>query len=239
MMSDSTSVAAQLDRSRQDLLDLTLRNPLLNFRPSKRRGLEITGEVPREIFRIIAQEERSMSFLPTSSGDEDEFIGDEIPEELLSSLSEFEDDSKKPAGHHVDSRLQTPYSATRLEIQLKNTLQAAHTSIEEQGVNILFLVLGMLNWYESESSDMSRMAPLILVPVELSRTNVRVRFRLSYTGEEIEANLSLEAKLKADFDIRLPELPDAEDLNVDGYFQEVRKAMPMKGSVAEKGEMTR
>ena len=228
MMSDSTSVAAQLDRSRQDLLDLTLRNPLLNFRPSKRRGLEITGEVPREIFRIIAQEERSMSFLPTSSGDEDEFIWDEIPEELLSSLSEFEDDPKKPAAHHVDSRLQTPYSATRLQIRLKNTLQAAHTSIEEQGVNILFLVLGMLNWYESESSDMSRMAPLILVPVELSRTNVRSRFRLSYTGEEIGANLSLEAKLKADFDIRLPELPDAEDLNVDGYFQEVRKAMPMK-----------
>ena len=106
-----------------------------------------------------------------------------------------------------------------MEIRLKNTFRAAHTSIEEQGVNILFLALGTLNWYESESSEMRRMAPLILVPVELSRTSIRAHYRLGYTGEEIGSNLSLEAKLKADFDIRLPELPDAEDLDVNDYFQ--------------------
>ena len=227
-MSASTSVAAQLDRSRRDLLDLTLRNPLLNFRPSKTRGLTIAGEIPREIFRIIARDERLMYFLPTRSSREDESLEAVIPRALLSSITEHEDPSAEPAAHHVDNRLQTPYSATQLEIRLKNTFRAAHTSIEEQGVNILFLALGTLNWYESESSELRRMAPLILVPVDLTRTSIRARYRLVYTGEEIGANLSLEAKLKADFNIRLPELPDLEDLHVDDYFQKVRAAIAGK-----------
>ena len=193
--------------------------PLLNFRPSKTRGLTITGELPTEIFRIIARDERLMYFLPTGSSAEDESLETVIPRALLSSITEYEDPPAEPAAHHVDNRLQTPYSATRLEIRLKNTFRAAHTSIEEQGVNILFLALGTLNWYESESSELPRMAPLILVPVELTRTSIRARYRLGYTGEEIGANLSLEAKLKADFDIRLPELPDLDDLGVNDYFQ--------------------
>ena len=223
-MSASSSAAAQLDRSRRDLLDLTLRNPLLNFRPSKARGLTVTGEISREIFRIIVRNERLMYFLPTGSSGGDESIEAEIPRALLASITEFEDPSAEPAAHHVDNQLQTPYTPTQLEIRLKNTFRAAHTSIEEQGVNILFLALGILKWYESESSELPRMAPLILVPVELSRTSIRAHYRLGYTGEEIGANLSLEAKLTADFDIRLPELPDVEDLDVDDYFQRVRHA---------------
>lgn len=227
-MSTSTSVATQLDRSRRDLLDLTLRNPLLNFRPSKARGLTITGEIPREIFRIIVRNDRRMYFLPTGSSGGDGSLEAEIPQALLASITEFEDPSNEPAAHHVDNQLQTPYSATQLEIRLKNTFRAAHTSIEEQGVNILFLALGTLNWYESKSSELLRMAPLILVPVELSRTSIRAHYRLGYTGEEIGSNLSLEAKLKADFDTRLPELPDVEDLNVNDYFQKVRVAISGK-----------
>ncbi len=227
-MSASTSVAAQLDRSRRDLLDLTLRNPLLNFRPSKTRGLTITGEISREIFRIIARDERLMYFLPAGSRDADKSLEEGIPRALLASIAEHEDPSSEPAAHHVDNRLQTPYSATQLELRLKNTFRTAHTSIEEQGVNILFLALGTLNWYESESSEMRRMAPLILVPVELSRTSIRAHYRIGYTNEEIGANLSLEAKLKADFDIRLPELPDVEDLDVSDYFQRVRLAISRK-----------
>ena len=227
-MSASTSVAAQLDRSRRDLLDLTLRNPLLNFRPSKARGLTITDEISREIFRIIVRDDRLMYFLPTASSAGDESLEAGMPRALLASLTEFEDPSAEPAAHQVDNQLQTPYSATQLEIRLKNTFRAAHTSIEEQGVNILFLALGTLNWYESESSEMRRMAPLILVPVELSRTSIRAHYRIGYTNEEIGANLSLEAKLKADFNIRLPELPEVEDLTVDNYFQKVRAAISGK-----------
>ena len=49
----------------------------------------------------------------------------------------------------------------------------------------LYLALGMLEWYESEASEKPRRAPLILIPVELSRTSVRASFRIQYTEEDI------------------------------------------------------
>ena len=74
---------------------------------------------------------------------------------------------------------------------------AARTSLEEQGVNILYITLGMLQWYESDSSEEARIAPLILIPVTLDRSSASERFRLRYTNEEIGHNLSFQAKLKA------------------------------------------
>ncbi len=76
----------------------------------------------------------------------------------------------------------------------------------------------MLRWYESESSSTERRAPLILIPVQLARSGVREKFKLKWTGDDIEANLSLEATLKQDFGVRLPEMP-AEDVFIwDGVL---------------------
>ena len=54
--------------------------------------------------------------------------------------------------------------------------------------------------------------------MQLNRTDVRHSFRLSWTEDEIEANLSLEAKLRNDFGVRLPEMPREDDLEVPGYL---------------------
>ncbi|PZO97320.1 MAG: hypothetical protein DI615_05505, partial [Gardnerella vaginalis] len=40
----------------------------------------------------------------------------------------------------------------KLQQRLLKTFYTARTIIEEQGVNTLFLAVGMLQWYESESS---------------------------------------------------------------------------------------
>ena len=55
----------------------------------------------------------------------------------------------------------------------------------------MFLALGMVNWYESDSSQEARRAPLLLIPVELQRTNVKDRFHLQHTGDDIGEKLSL------------------------------------------------
>ena len=223
---DRESIAAQLNQSRKDLLDLTLRNSLLNFRPSRTRGLKIIDEIPREVFRILVRDRRAMSFRPTDTDVKAAPVPDdqEIPAALLS-LMAADDEPDRPADRHTDNRLQTPYDRTQLDVRLRNTFRFAHTALEEQGVNILYLVLGMLHWYESDSSQDSRWAPLILVPAALSRTDARMRFTFAFADEEIDANLSLNEKLRQDFDIRLPPLPDAEDIDVDDYFRRVAGAV--------------
>ena len=228
-MNEFTSVAEKLERSRRDVLDLTLRNPLLNFRVLRAKGLKIVDEIPQEVYRILVRKGRMMYFKAADRDRESGSIDDaqEVPEELLALMTEAEDeeDADELAARHVDNKLQTPYVRTRLNIRLRNTYRHAHSSIEEQGVNILYLALGMLNWYESESSDIQRMAPLVLVPVKLQQASAQTRFRVQWTEEDLDSNLSLETKLKADFRIELPELPDAEDLNVNHYFEGVTNAI--------------
>jgi hypothetical protein len=44
------NLAAEIARFREKLLDLTNRNPLLNYRKSKSRTLQIIDELPDQIF---------------------------------------------------------------------------------------------------------------------------------------------------------------------------------------------
>ena len=223
---DRASIAGQLNQSRKELLDLTLRNSLLNFRPSKTRGLKIIDEIPREVFGILVRDRRSMFFRPADSDAEAAPVSEDSGD---SGGTAAPDGGGRRTGPACRSphRQQAPdavrQDATRR--QLRNTFRFAHTSLEEQGVNILYLALGMLHWYDSDSSQDPRWAPLILVPAALSRTDARTRFTFEFADEEIDANLSLNEKLRQDFDIRLPSLPDAEDIDVDDYFRRVAAAV--------------
>ena len=194
------TIQTELNEARKELLDLSQRNPLINYKPLKARGVEVVDESPPSVFRILVQEEKAMSFLPKPEPEEDD------------DLQLFEDDEvETDPTRHTDSKLQTHYSPTELQRRLLNTYYTAQTAIEEQGVNTLYLALSMLEWYESESSDILRRSPLVLIPVELSRASVRARFRIRYTGEEIGTNLSLQAKFKSELGIQFPDLPDADN----------------------------
>ena len=231
----AAGVAELLGRSRKDLLDLTLRNPLLSFRPLKAKGVKVTDELPREVFRMLVGEEKAMYFVAAESesaaslaavGDEGEgAAGDDPVPELLELMAESASHDDAPAARHVDNRLQTAHDRVRLEVRLRNTMRHAASSIEEQGVNILYLALGMLEWYESDSSEIARTAPLVLVPVALSRSSARARFKVRWTGEEVGANLSLAAKLRTDFQVGAPVFEDGEELNISEYFRQVGEAV--------------
>ena len=217
MANSQSKISSAIETSREELLDLGLRNPLLNHRPSRARGVEVVDELPTEVFRILVREGRPMSFEAApekSEGEEDELLvqpGDE-------------DGQGGIAARHVDTRLQTNLTSARLQSRLLKTERDARTFIEEQGVNILYLALGMLHWYEAESSQEVRRAPLILVPVALERSSVRERFRLRYTEEDIGENLSLANKLRLEFGVTFPGMPPQEELDVGRYFDDVEES---------------
>ncbi len=232
-------IADKLNKARQELLDLGLRNPLLNYRGLKARGLEIIEENPQDIYRILVSEKKKMTFLSKEDERESkqeqnqtidlhmlpdiEIVTENISAEETGENAELEDlsDNEK----YTDSKLQTEYTEKQLENRLLNTYYFARTYIEEQGVNILYMALGMLQWYESNSSLEPRKAPLLLIPVELERVNARERFKISYTEDEVGQNISLAAKLKAEFGVDLPELPEEGKIDVDQYFATVKQAI--------------
>ncbi len=203
------SILPKLEASRKELLDLGMRNTLLNYKMPKARGIQVIQEKAVAIFEIIVRQNKAMTFLSRPGKDDDDAIEwPEITKEELESA-------------YQDTRLQTSETEQKLQTKILNTYYFARTSIEEQGVNILYLSLGMLNWYEQGNTTEQRQAPLLLIPVRLERSSASERFRLKYTGGEIGANLSLQAKMMADFNITIPDLSDIEDFDLKAYTDDI------------------
>jgi very-short-patch-repair endonuclease len=224
-----------LEREREQLLDIGTRNRLVSTPRHNKRSkmIEVIHERSVELFELLVRQKRTMTFLPlgndNDSGEADQAADSQLTDRqmLLYSLAADESDAESP-DHFTDTKLQTELSPKKLQRRLRDIHNDCRTYLEEQGVNPLFLALGFLRWRESESSTRERYAPLILLPVEVDRTSVTSQFRLSFTDDELSTNLSLQQKLKSDFDLVLPDLPVDEDLNVDEYFDEVAAAVSRK-----------
>lgn len=127
--------------------------------------------------------------------------------------------------HHADAVLHTELAPAELDRRLLGLVTDAQATIEEQGVNILYLAMGFLKWFEPQKPDEPRFAPLLLIPVRLERQNAGTRYSLAYTGDELESNLTLKTRLKMDHGIDLPVAPDVDDLSPSAYFAEVAAAV--------------
>ncbi len=204
---------SKLDVSRKELLDLTLRNPLLNYRTLKSKGLDIVDEKAEELYRLLVTEGKTMTFLPSEKRvvAEEALEKNELDEEAVKSLNQT----------YSDLKLQTGYTEGELQTRLLATHLDARTFIEERGVNTLFLALGMLCWKDAPGSEKVYRAPLILVPVNLERASIKERFVLRYSEEDVLLNVSLESKLKEEYDLNL--IYEQEEISVLDYFSFVEE----------------
>lgn len=84
--------------------------------------------------------------------------------------------------------LETPVGPDGLQRKLLSIAQETRTAEEEQGVNILYLAMGLLTWYEDKISRVPRVAPLILLPVDLVRNERTSTFDIRMRDEDLIAN---------------------------------------------------
>ena len=223
-----------LDRNRRELLDLSTRNRLLSIPVNSKsaRVIHLHDELTPQIFRLLVDEKKALSFLPGRKSEDaktpthEKDRDDTDPEEADLPQPDNElDSSTGLAKRHTDSRLQTTLTSEGLQRRLLDLHRDARTMIEEQGVNILYLALGHLKWFEADDADTPRFAPLILLPVELERAGASDRFKLLAREEDVQENLSLAAKLKADFDLDLPPVPEPDDFDPSAYLRAVAQAI--------------
>jgi very-short-patch-repair endonuclease/DNA polymerase III delta prime subunit len=234
----SHDINSKVQASRKELLDIGLRNNLINFRKTS-KTLALKVDDIASVFEALYVDEKLMSFDAAkesggarSSQDVDgELSEDDIADDAL--LQAFSEESQPVRSPKADERntslkLKTALSSERLFLQLLKMRSEAQGYIDEQGVNILFLAFGFLHWFEAPQSTEPRKAPILLVPVKLTRSSSNESFKLSYSGEDIFLNLSLEAKLRTDFDIKLPLLALEVELDAGlllDYFKQVQKAI--------------
>lgn len=218
-------ILSELEKARAKLLDLTMRNRLLNFRPTKRTTLHIVDEVPKEVYNRLVIEKKKMEFKPRPEEDistiqyTDQEDDDTLEEAELWSINETELNSK-----HIDRFLQTDLTLINLQKNLFEIRQKAHTVIEEQGHNVLFIALGFLEWKERVGT-ITRRAPLILIPVQLERKASGKAYQISWTEDDIISNISLQERL-LDQGIKLPDFEEPEDKQaIDYYSRQMEKAV--------------
>ena len=232
-------VGASLDTWKRQLLDLTRRNRALNFRPLKVSTIAIVDEQPAELFRLLYDEERALRFAaaaPTPAASAGNGPGQQCvasadaedpdafeQEEHASHARSFEPyaTDSLPAAH-IDLVLQTSLAPDALDRSLRRIEEQARVSIEEQGVNTLFLALGLLHYTEAEASDEVFRAPVVLLPVTLRRESARSPFVLEVGDDEPMVNPALAELVRRQFNISLPDLPAEEGASLQSIFVQLQ-----------------
>jgi very-short-patch-repair endonuclease len=214
----SDPVRYRLDKWQRQLIDLSSRNRLLNFKPTRVTTVRVVDELPTEVFRSLYLESRSMRFLPLQEP------------QLEAATTEFHPvDRTRLPGQQTDALLQTILPADKLDNSLLRIYQNSTSLFEEQGVNALFLALGMIEWYESRDAETKLKAPLTLLPIQLTRQTARSGFVVKATQDDPVLNPAIAEKLRLDFRLALPTLPDTfEDFDPQAFFAAVQEAIAVQ-----------
>ena len=209
------------DSTRKRLVDTGTRNRLVHVNLANSRGkvVNLVNERSDHVYSILASG-KNMRFRPLGR---DRKKGEELDQEEILLVSN--DDEDFDAGRYTDNQLETPLGPDALQKKLLQIARESRTAEEEQGINVLYLALGFLTWFEDRNSDVVRQAPLILAPVELVRNARTSTYDLKLRDDEVITNLPLQRRLADDFGIKLPEVEIDDDWSPSKYFDQVRSVI--------------
>lgn len=228
------SLHQKIETARLELLDLSTRNRLIHTpRGGRAKTIEVVNELAKSMYQTLVIDGKRFTFeagREDPTGDPDEALAKALIDYSADDTGQLaaQPDESTPAeldehgrvAAHWDDKLQTRLTSTGLQKRLSDLYLDARTLEEEQGVNSLYLAVGYLRWQAPERPKEDRFAPLVLIPVRLERNSAGERYRLEWSGGEIQANLSLQLHLEK-LGLKLPPIVDFEQLDIDTYLDSV------------------
>lgn len=195
------------------LADLGRRNPLIKFKKDNPRSLEILTDDPDVLLKNLVKEKKFLQL---------QILDGEIPD-----ISPLQQQRSLPNQRNF-LEITTRQTGREQLKRLQKIRTLAKSSLEERGVNSLFLALGTLTWYERDKPEDSLLSPLILVPIELMKEPRRDVYKISLLDEEIVLNPALSQRLKQDLGINLPDVENIQELNYQQIVDSVRELITNK-----------
>ena len=195
------AITRLLGDARQRLVDTGTRNRLVHVNRANLRAnvVNVVNESSDAVYATLTAG-RAMRFQALGT--------DEPPTDpdAVSLAADLTPDEPVSEARRRDAYLETKLGPDALAKRLLSIAREARTAEEEQGVNILYLALGFLTWYEDPTSKIAREAPLVLLPVELVRNARSATYDVRLRDDDPMTNLPLQRRLHGDFGMTLPEL---------------------------------
>jgi len=216
-------VPERVQRWKNQLLDLSLRNRLINFTERSGHRLEVPGEALGRLEDQISAE-TPITLLAS----------DHVPGVEAARGVRFGRDLPAPARELLLADKRAAYidiTSAQYTTTLRNLAYRARTIAEETGANNLYLALGTLAW---RFADRDLRSPLVLVPVHLSTTTRGTTYRVTLDDAGASTpNYCLLEKLRLSFGLEVPGLEnpteDASGIDLAAAFEAMRVALVEAG----------
>jgi very-short-patch-repair endonuclease/DNA polymerase III delta prime subunit len=193
------------------LADLGRRNPLIKFRQDSPRSLEILTTQPEILFQHLMKEKKVLYLKPDT--------------DVQSIVQSTRRDNIATVSNPAE--LKTRQTGNEQLKRLKKLRGEARLSLEERGINSLFLAFGTLTWYDNDKPTKDKpsealTSPLILVPVSLTKERGKDIHTISIVEEDIVLNPTLALKLKQTFGITFPEEELLQGITYSEIISQIR-----------------
>lgn len=213
------SVPPRVSAWKNALLDLSLRNRLINYTASSGFSLSVPQPALPQ-FEDLINEGAAITLIP----------GDRIPTVEVNRGIRYGRDLPESARAEQLTERKAVFidvSEAAYTRQLQSLAYKARTIEEETGANNLYIAFGMLRW---RFGDRELSSPLILVPVKLeaSGRGSTYRLRIDEAGESTP-NYCLLEKLRVTFGLEIPGLAnparDEAGINLPAAFAATRRGL--------------
>ena len=209
---------------RDNLINLTGTNRLLNFNLSKSSSVPVTQPQFEEVIHRLSTVS-GMEFVPLRLQDEEdqnaELAGNEDAEQ--EAIDESLNPRQTPVEMVLTERrlLGADLDRSKLSAALRNLANKSRQTYLDTGLQVLYLAIGQLKWNEPDDPKGKKSSPLILLPVDLHQNTRKSPVILTIDDFEPVLNPALILKMKLmEFD--LPELDEGTPTGITKYLNELK-----------------
>ena len=143
------TINTKVEEWKKRLLDIGRTNKLINYKELRVGSITIDKPNYKEVFNTLYTNDNVLEFIKK----------DEI-HKLEENLEEI----------LKEGQVITTKSDSELKKSLNNLRLRAKNSLEEQGVNILYLAIGFLEWVDNDNKKTK--SPILLFPVNIIHGNI-------------------------------------------------------------------
>jgi len=205
------------------LLDLSLRNNLLNIRLTKSTLQLISINI--NLLEDALADGHEFAVLPKPI----DWDNDMMDAGIYQAINQTDPILDLVKQELTQKRLRSYLSENELSQSLTGLYRSSRSSMEENGANTLYLALGLLKWFETPASERPRYAPILLLPVEIVRKSAAKGYVIRSREEEVMMNITLLEMLRQDFGINIGGLEilpkDDSGVDVKLVFNTIRKGI--------------